>query len=157
MITEMPFGFNGKIFRSPMPFSQYDIGLDVWLDYVKNRINVVVVLVEEVEFFDKAVRDLLKFYKDGGVEFIHYPISDFQTPLNKNALIGVIEEVISRAKNGDNIAVHCLAGIGRTGLFMACMAKRYFQINGQDAIGWVRNSIPGAVENSIQESYILNF
>jgi len=157
MITEMPFGLTGKIIRSPMPFSQFDNDLDVWSDYFEYKINLVIVLVEDDELLVNADRDLLKFYKAEGIELIHYPITDYQTPLNKNTLIGIIDEVISRAVKGDNIAIHCLAGIGRTGLFMACMAKRYFQFNGQEAIGWVRNSLPGAVESSIQQRYVLDF
>ena len=157
MITEMPFGLNGKVIRSPMPFSQYDVSQDVWSDYLENGINLVLVLVEDDELLVKSGRDLLKFYNTGGVEFIHYPIPDFETPMNIKTLDGVIDEVISRSENGDNIAVHCLAGIGRTGLFMACMAKRYFQISGQEAIGWVRKSLPCAMENLIQEDFVLDF
>jgi len=157
MITEMPFGMPGKVFRSPMPFGKYDFGKAVWSDYLDNKICLVVILVEEGEFSVGAGMDLSKFYRSEGLEIIHYPIPDFQTPLNKETFLGVIGKVLSYAENGENVAVHCLAGIGRTGLFLACMAKKHFHISGQEAIEWVRKSLPGAVESSIQERFILNF
>ena len=153
----MPFGMPGKVFRSPMPFGKFDYGQVVWSDYLDNKICLVVILVEEDEFLVEAGRDLSKFYRSEGLEVIDYPITDFQTPLNKETFLGVINEVLSHAENGENVAVHCLAGIGRTGLFMACMAKQNFHISGQEAIEWVRKSLPGAVESSIQERFILDF
>jgi protein-tyrosine phosphatase len=50
-----------------------------------------------------------------------------------------------------------MAGVGRTGTFMACMAKRHLSLDGQAAIDWVRQFIPGALESPIQERFVLEF
>jgi hypothetical protein len=47
--------------------------------------------------------------------------------------------------------------VGRTGIFLACLAKDALNLEGWDAIKWVRQSIPGAMENSYQEDFVLNY
>ena len=78
-------------------------------------------------------------------------------PADKDVLATAIEDVPDRAQGGGNIVVHCLAGIGRTGIFLACMAKCHLNLDGQQAIDWVRESISGALENPGQEQFVINF
>ncbi len=155
-LTEIPFGLPGKIYRSPMPFGPYDRQNQVWPLYQENHVRGVVVLVEKQEFLAHAHRDLLAFYRSTGLDIIHFPIPDFQVPKN-DGLMAAIEDVITQAQDGNNIAVHCLAGIGRTGIFIACMAKQQQKVNGQASIRWVRQFIPGALENLDQEKFVKNF
>ena len=49
------------------------------------------------------------------------------------------------------MVIHCHAGLGRTGMFAACMAKGGLDYSSEEAIQWVRESIPGAVEVRDQE------
>ena len=60
MLTELPFSFPGKVFRSPMPFSTYDQA-DAWESYLEEDINLVVVLTEQQEYLVYALRDLRAF------------------------------------------------------------------------------------------------
>ena len=38
-LTELPFGFPGRIFRSPMPFGPYDLHGEVYDRFVRNRLR----------------------------------------------------------------------------------------------------------------------
>jgi len=156
MLTEIPFNLPGKIFRSPMPFSPYDKSGRIWSSYEKANINLVVILAEKHEYIDQTGQDLIAYYRSQGIETFHYPIKDFQVPLNIASLNQAMDQVIKSAEQGKNVSVHCMAGLGRTGLFLACMAKRYFKFNGQDSMEWIRETIPGAVENRDQEEFIQN-
>jgi atypical dual specificity phosphatase len=156
MLTEIPFSFPGKIFRSPMPFSQFD-NSDTWEAFRENEVEIVVVLTEQAEYLVYAGRDLLDFYKTHGIESIPIPVPDFGIPLDLDAWEAGLEKVAQAAKNGKRVAIHCLAGIGRTGTFLACLAKRELGLEGWDAIQWVRKSLPGAMENKYQEHFVVEY
>jgi cell division cycle 14 len=50
------------------------------------------------------------------------------------------------AKPGSGaIAVHCKAGLGRTGTLIGCWAMKHYKISAADFIGWVRIARPGSV------------
>ncbi len=156
MLIELPYRFSGKIYRSPMPFSRFD-RTNVWDDYIENGIDLVVILTEQQEYLVNAGRDLPAFYQGKGLRSIHIPVPDFGIPTDHQAWEEGLEEASRTAREGKNVAVHCLAGIGRTGIFMACLAKRNLDLNGQSAIKWVRETLPGAMENSYQESFVINY
>src|SRR5262249_6641624 len=48
-LTELPFGFPGRIFRSPMPFGQYDLHGEVYDRFCEEQIAVIVLLASDEE------------------------------------------------------------------------------------------------------------
>jgi hypothetical protein len=46
---ELPFGFYGRIFRSPMPFGPYDLHGEVYDRFCKEQIAVIVLLASDEE------------------------------------------------------------------------------------------------------------
>jgi cell division cycle 14 len=43
------------------------------------------------------------------------------------------------------VAVHCKAGLGRTGCLIACYAMKHYRFPGADFIGWIRIARPGSI------------
>ena len=157
LLTRIPLDYSGQVYRSPMPFSRFDPSQQVWSEYVAHGICDVFVLAESFELPRVFGVELLDFYQFHGLNAYHYPIPDFQIPADRKTLEVAIETLDSRARAGKNIAVHCLAGMGRTGLFLACFAKRHLDCGGLEAIRWIRSVIPGALENLLQENFVLDF
>ncbi len=155
-MTIIPFELKGKIYRSPMPFGEHDPERTALQEFIENNISVVVPLASIEECEKKAGMDLHRIYREKGFEVVALPVEDYETP-DVAALRRVIDEVTEHALSGRNVVVHCSAGQGRTGTFMACMARHLLGLSGDEAIRWVRRYIPGAVETDLQEKLVREY
>ena len=153
-LTELPFHLRGRVFRSVMPFGDFDPEGEALTEFKRENVSVIVLLAEEEEYLMRAGQDLKALYVKKGFDIIHLPIPDFSVPRKKD-LKHAVDAALEKARSGLNIVIHCYAGIGRTGLFAACLAKRVFGLSGEEAIRWVRKYIPGAVEAREQRQMIL--
>ena len=155
-LIELPFNLPGRVFRSPMPFSPGDIQGQLFRQYQTQRVAAVVLLVEDIESLARSGRNLRAFYESQGLAVIHLPISDFNVP-TLEALAAAVEAALERARAGQNLAVHCYAGLGRTGMFLACMARRALRISAKEAIAWVRSYVPNSIESPEQAATVRFF
>ncbi|MEA3351657.1 MAG: hypothetical protein U9Q82_13635 [Chloroflexota bacterium] len=157
LLTELPYNLPGSLYRSPMPFGIYDPAGEVWPAYQQHNVGLVVVLTEPQEYLVHACRDLPALYRSAGLDVIALPIPDFSTPPDRVAFNVAISNVEDALQIGQNVAVHCLAGVGRTGIFAACLAKRLLGMGGNEAVAWVRQHVPEALEGARQEQFVIDF
>lgn len=152
--TELPLGMPGRVFRSRMPFTVSDPHGIIFERYQRAGVSVVVLLAEDDECIQRTGRNLQSFYHEQGLEVLHLPIPDFGIPDN-DSLQKAVSDAINYLEQGKNLAVHCNAGIGRTGMFIACLVKKVMGKSGESAIQWVRQYIPAAVEIEDQKKMVL--
>ena len=155
-LTHIPLNLPGQIYRSPMPFGDFDYGRSTLEEYRQARIDTVVMLTTSEENLVRAGRDLGAMYESEGFGVIHLPIVDFDVPEDDTAMEAALNEVIAQAEAGKNIAIHCFAGRGRTGMFAALLARRILGMEGLQAISWLREFFP-AVETEEQTQVVLNY
>jgi protein-tyrosine phosphatase len=154
-LTELPFGLPGRIFRSPMPFGPYDLHGEVYDQFCAEQIAVIVLLASDEECLHKTGCHLRALYLKEEFQVLYLPIPDFGVP-TKDDLEQTVQQTIAHAQAGRHIAIHCSGGVGRTGLFMAYLAKRCLGLSGAEALQWVRRYIPRAVETSEQQRWVLH-
>ena len=73
LITELPFGLPGRIYRSPMPFRLDEGREDLIEQFKTSRIDTVINLVPEDEAYRKTNRDLRTVYSEYGIKMILVP------------------------------------------------------------------------------------
>lgn len=156
-VTELPFGLPGRVLRSYMPFSDFDPTGELWDAYRILNVDTVVVLAEREETLIRTGMDLFAFYRGQGLRVLHVPIRDHSSPADAAALSVAVDHALERARGGSNLAVHCYAGIGRSGVFLALLARRALGLEGEEAIAWVRRWIPGALETPGQQEFVRNW
>ncbi|TES91171.1 MAG: hypothetical protein E3J88_03060 [Anaerolineales bacterium] len=154
-LTHIPYGLPGQIYRSPMPFGALDFGKTTLDEYKQANIDVVVMLTTPEEDIWRAGRDLETLYNQDGFEVIRLPVVDFDVPEDREWLDTTLKKVVAQAQEGKNIAIHCYAGRGRTGMFAALLARRILGLAGVKAIEWTRQYFP-AIETEEQTQVVIN-
>lgn len=156
-LIELPYSLAGRIYRSPLPFSpMFDPRGQILPAFARHGVDTIVVLNETEELYRLTGQDLLAHYRQLGYAVIHAPAPDFGV-FQPEVLQAALEGTLAAARAGQTVAIHCHAGIGRTGILTASLASVVFKLAAEDAIAWVRQFIPAAVENGLQYQFVLDF
>ena len=92
---------------------------------------------------------------DAGLLVVNVPVPDMEPPSDRQ-LDHLLDTIRKANAAGMGVAVHCGAGLGRTGTVLAA----YFVAHGlkpREALEKVRNLRPGSVETAEQERAIERF
>ena len=79
-------------------------------------VDSIVSLLETTEAERLGVGDEALLCSRLGINFQQFPIRDHKTPTDTLAFRELIDELEKELRAGNHVTVHCLAGIGRTGL-----------------------------------------
>jgi atypical dual specificity phosphatase len=81
---------------------------------------------------------------------LHFPIPDHGAPDDLPAFARFVDAVAVRIEAGETTLVHCYAGIGRTGLFLAAWLARHRGMSAELAISTLRAVRPRSIETAVQ-------
>lgn len=94
--------------------------LSSYIKFLKSKkVNAVVSLLQYEEVMAHSLTNEGVKCEEDGIDFINFPIKDHSTPQFFVPFNQLIEQLVKRIMSNENIAVHCYAGIGRTGIVAA--------------------------------------
>ncbi|XP_054007996.1 dual specificity protein phosphatase CDC14C-like [Hylaeus anthracinus] len=130
MVPQKFLGFVGPSTEPGTPYNPPECYIDYFL---KNGVTAVVRL-------NKKTYDASRFTKAG---ITHYEMfmPDGTVPPRR-----VLNQFLSLSENTTGpIAVHCKAGLGRTGSLIAAYLIKHYKMTAREAIAWIRICRPGSV------------
>ncbi|CAL8076560.1 unnamed protein product [Calicophoron daubneyi] len=98
--------------------------------------------------------DPSEFMKNG-IYFYNFSWYDFSVGSLGSIMDAVI--VIQFALLQGKVAIHCHAGLGRTGVIIACYLIFNNRMSASEAINYVRHKRPGSVQTEIQVCTVMDF
>lgn len=96
-----------------------------------------------------------QWVNDAGLLVLHVPMEDMEPP-TQDDLDRCISAIHKAHEKHMGVAVHCGAGMGRTGVVLACYLVARGQTP-QNAIARVRRLRPGSIETDEQEQSVIEF
>ncbi len=136
--TDFSWFYRGKLAASGLPSSRAQI---MWL--ARQGVNSVLTLTESPLPWE--------WFEGTNIRVRHLPMKDHEAPAVRdlNEAATYIDEEV---KAGRTLAVHCLAGKGRTGSALAAYLMKTEGMTVKKAIEVVRGKRPGAVERRQESS-----
>ena len=103
-----------------------------------------------------VVRLCQKFYEkkpfvDAGIKHVEMYFMD-----GSNPPLDIREKFLALIEGPDIVALHCKAGLGRTGTLAGCYMIKNFGFTAAEAIGWIRLCRPGSVIGP-QQKYLVTY
>ena len=148
----------GKLGLTILPGRQ-DMGRDLPDDIAAITaagVTHIVPLITDEEFVEYGVDDLLEAYQQAGLTVHRLPILD-QGVCSLQEMGVMVAWLQTHLDAGANILIHCVGGLGRSGMLTACYLTSH-NLDAATAIDEVRRArSPRAVESAVQEAFIRDF
>ena len=129
--------------------------LDSELDRLAARADALLTLLGDAELARLGVGDLGARAEARGMAWVQAPIGDFDAPADafETAFAAAWPMLRERLAAGGTVAVHCRAGLGRTGTVAARMLVEH-GADPEEAIAAVRRARPGTLETEAQVAHV---
>ena len=105
-----------------------------YLSYFKRK-NVKLVVRLNKKYYDA------KKFTQNGIDHMELYFLDGSNPPDH-----LLAKFLAKVESTDGcVAVHCKAGLGRTGCVIGCYMMKHYQCTAEEVIGWLRIARPGSI------------
>ena len=91
----------------------------------REGVDVVVSLLEPSESHELGLDDEATLCAVSQIEFVSFPVRDRSVPASVPATAELVDVLAAKLRSGAGVAIHCRAGIGRSGLLAACVLTKF--------------------------------
>jgi Cyclin-dependent kinase inhibitor 3 (CDKN3) len=140
----------------PLGKHDRDLAADVERLRAVHRVDALLLLVDDDEMSRMHITELPEALGAAGVALLRHPIPDFGVPQDQEVFAATVEDVLTRVRGGQRVAVACFGGFGRTGTVTGCVL-RAAGVQPKDAVSLVRATRPGTIERDSQVAFVEAF
>ncbi|XP_077155847.1 dual specificity protein phosphatase CDC14B isoform X6 [Ranitomeya variabilis] len=134
IIPKKFLAFSGPHHKSKMDNGYPQHAPETYFPYFREH-NVSTIIRLNKKLYDA------KRFTDAGFEHHDLFFVDGSTPCD-----AIVKKFLNICENAEGaIAVHCKAGLGRTGTLIACYMMKHYRMNAAETIAWIRICRPGSV------------
>eukprot|EP01060_Flectonema_neradi_P006184 TRINITY_DN1413_c4_g1_i2.p1 TRINITY_DN1413_c4_g1~~TRINITY_DN1413_c4_g1_i2.p1 ORF type:complete len:656 (+),score=106.86 TRINITY_DN1413_c4_g1_i2:47-2014(+) len=91
-----------------------------------------------------------------GIYCYNFPWPDMGTPSN-DIVLRTVQLMCDHVSKGEKFLVHCHAGLGRTGLMIACWMMYHSKTSADETIRRIRFQRPGSIQTAKQQQFVSDF
>lgn len=151
-LSNFSWVLKGKLAGCDLPGNGAIEGTALWNDIeflAKERIRLLVSL-------EHPMGPIADICNSLNMQWYYFSIPDFSAPHNIMEFNQLINICVDSLSETNPVCVHCRAGIGRTGMVLACIYGSYMKTDAEKAINYIR-SCRAAVETGEQYAFIKRY
>ena len=154
-LTQAPGTWDGDVLPN-VKLGNARVATDLLALASAHGVHALLTLQEQDEMVEWGLEGILEGAAALGLESLWLPIPDGRAPESPGDVEATVDRVVELLVAGKTVAIHCLAGLGRSGTVAAAVLVR-LGVRPGTAIARLRMARPGAIQTTEQVQFIWDY